>query len=147
MTGTAIVGDRVLVDGAFVPAAVLVRDGRIDRKVTVARPCEKSAAEIVRLNMSRVPLRKGLTVEDVLAETISLIFSSECRVKAGLCLRDIVSGAMLANCVNLAVSSAIQRDLSVGKVKSGSGVIMEDIKLAVGLILKQSQTVVHDLGA
>jgi proteasome ATPase len=125
----------------------IVRDGRIDRKVSVTRPCEKSAAEILRLNLKRVPVRNGVAIEEMANETISLIFSSDCRVKSGLFLRDIVNGAMLANCVNLAVSSAIQRDLSVGKVKTGSGILMEDIKLAVGRILKQSQTVIHDLGA
>ena len=52
MTDLVIAGDRVLVDGAFLPAAVLVRDGRIDR----VGPLEEAPADAVRLAPDEVLL-------------------------------------------------------------------------------------------
>lgn len=125
----------------------IVRDGRIDRKVTVTRPCSNSAAEIALLNLKRVPLRNGLEASEMSKDFVELVYSDNCLVQKGVYLRDIVNGAMLANCINIAISHAIQRDLSVGKSKTGSGLIMEDIRSAVDRVLRQSRNVMHDLGA
>jgi proteasome-associated ATPase len=125
----------------------IVRDGRIDRKVTVTRPCVKSAEDIFRLNLNRVPVNEESAKVDIAKSVAALIYSDDCLVKTGLYLRDIVNGAMLANCINIAVSFAIQRDLGAGKVKKGSGICMDDITTAVDRILRQSRTVIHDLGA
>lgn len=57
-------------------------------------------------------------------------------------LRDIVNGAMLANCVNIAVSNALRRDMLD---QSRSGVTIDDVKLAVERLQTQSNTVSHDL--
>ncbi|MHC5536712.1 ATP-binding protein [Singulisphaera rosea] len=123
----------------------IVRDGRIDRKVTVTRPCVKSAEEIIRLNLNRVPLQKGLSVGETAQEIASLVYSDRFVVKRDTYLRDIVNGAMLANCISIAVSYAIQRDLGAGKTKTGSGIVMDDVHAAVDRILRQSRTVVHEL--
>jgi ATP-dependent 26S proteasome regulatory subunit len=125
----------------------IVRDGRIDRKVTVTRPCIKSAEEILRLNLNRIPMQKGLDVNEMANQSVQLIYSNDCRVRKDMYLRDIVSGAMLANCINIAISHAIQRDLLNGRVKTGSGLQMPDLRAAVDRILQQSQTILHEFGA
>lgn len=122
----------------------IVRDGRIDRKVTVTRPGIEQAVEIMVMNLARVPLARGLKVKDTAILACEIIYSVDCQVQKGLLLRDIVSGAMLANCVNIAISHAIQRDLkNSGKA---SGVCFEDLKMAIGRLQKQCHGVAHNLG-
>lgn len=122
----------------------IVRDGRIDRKVTVTRPNKENGAEILRMNLEKTVVCNNSPKE--LAEIgADLIYGDTCLVQAGkTMLREIVNGAMLANCVQIAISYAIQRDIANGH-KEGTGIYDEDIKLAVARLQKQSEGVQHNL--
>lgn len=120
----------------------IVRDGRIDRKVTVTRPDVKNAAVILGMNLKRVPIHKDYEV-DTLAEDMAALFYSDDRfISNDKLLRDVVNGAMLANCVDIAVSSAIRRDM---KSKKKTGIVPEDLIAAIERIQMQSHDVKHDL--
>lgn len=121
----------------------IVRDGRIDRKVTVTRPDEKSALQILRLNLRCIPLA-DMSVDDMAAEMCRIIYSSDTRVSGKVFLRDIVSGAMLANCVNIAVSNAINRDISTQAATPGS-VTVDDARAAIHRVQVQAHKVLHDV--
>lgn len=124
----------------------IVRDGRIDRKVTVTRPTRSSAKTIIELNLEKVPVAKGLTKADMAELAVDEIYSDTSFARKGLLMRDAVNGAMLANCVSIAVSSAIQRDMMVSDtIKSGSGVSMDDVRTAIERVRQQSEHVRHDL--
>lgn len=121
----------------------IVRDGRVDRKVAVTRPTKESATEILSLNLKNIPVENGVLLEDLATEVAEIMYDADLYVNEKLRLRDCINGAMLANTVNLAVSSAIQRDI---RMKSdGSGVTMEDLKTAIERVRQQSYGVKHDL--
>lgn len=119
----------------------IVRDGRIDRKVSVTRPDEESASEILRLNLSKLPLGPEFDALSIARETIEIMYSYDCQVQKGVLLRDIINGAMLVNCLNLAVSFAIRRDLAE---KTFSGIRMDDIKAAIHRLQTNSAVVLGE---
>lgn len=123
----------------------IVRDGRIDRKVSVTRPKKENAIDILTMNLNKIPLQEGLTIEGIAAEVAEEMYDADLYVTDELRLRDCINGAMLANCVNLAVSSAIRRDMGADLKKKGSGVSLDDFKTAVERVRLSSAGVRHDL--
>lgn len=121
----------------------IIRDGRVDRRILVTRPGMMEAAVILTLNLNKVPLQKGLKAEELAEDITGQIWSADCQVQKGLLLRDIVNGAMLANCVKLAVSSAMHRDIASGKKPSGVG--LEDLQAAIHRLQMQSAGILHNL--
>lgn len=121
--------------------AAIIRDGRIDRRVTVTRPNEKIAIEILAMNLAGVPLEDGLTAPGLATEVAKMIYDPERNVRSGVRLYDIVNGAMLVNVVNIAASYAIQRDIESGK---RNGVTLPDFREAVGRIQRQSHMLKGD---
>lgn len=116
--------------------AAIVRDGRIDRKVTVSRPNQENASKIILMNMQKTVIHNDHyeTWEAMSKELAAIIWSSDCQIGKGMYLRDVVNGAMLANCVQIATSFAFQRDLKENKA---TGITMEDLKNAVGRLQQQ----------
>lgn len=119
----------------------IVRDGRIDRKVMVSRPDENNAAKILLMNMEKTIMHE-YHIGAMAKELAALIYSNDCGVGKGIYLRDVVNGAMLANCVQIATSFAFHRDMEKGVP---TGIAMDDLKLAVNRIQQQCHGVTHNL--
>lgn len=114
----------------------IVRDGRIDRKVTVTRPAKPEGAEILQLNLKNVPLQDD-TIVELATKAADIIYADQV-------LQTIVSGAMLANCVQIAVSQAVRRDIQ-NKEKKGKGIILDDLVASINRLKKQGAEVQHEL--
>ena len=120
----------------------IVRDGRIDRKITVTRPNQKNGEIILALNLKNIPLADGLTVEELSQEMAASIYSEHRLLNEDTPFSSVVNGAMLANCVQMAVSLAVRRDISNG---TRSGVCFDDCIIAIDRIHSQSRVVKHDI--
>jgi SpoVK/Ycf46/Vps4 family AAA+-type ATPase len=106
--------------GSIDPA--IVREGRIDRKVVVARPSLEDGAKIISLNLGRSKISEGSTHEDLARHAAREVYSPRrvyysVETAAGavpLTLAHLVNGAMLAAVVERAISVAIHRDIRNG---------------------------------
>ena len=119
----------------------IVREGRIDRKIEIVRPSLENAITIAKLNLSKFPVAEDYEL-DVLAEGLATeLFNPERYVSEGKQLCDIVSGAMIATCADMAVSAAIHRDIAD---KTQTGITGDDIIYAVDRIQSQNRNLKHD---
>jgi ATP-dependent 26S proteasome regulatory subunit len=117
----------------------IVRDGRIDRKVVVARPTQEEGALILAKNLMKIPVQFDML--KMAKEVTEVIWSSDCRVTKDILLRDIISGAMLANIVQIATSLAMRRDMD----KEPGGLVLDDLITAVNIVQKQCHGIRHAL--
>jgi proteasome ATPase len=125
----------------------VVRDGRVDRKVRVTRPTEKSAEEIFRLNFKGVPSK--VPCEELSAYGSAELFNPK-RVlydietkKQGVIpftLCNVLSGGMIANIVDQATTMAMRRDLAD---KKKGGVEKRDVLDSVALVEVQNRNLDH----
>lgn len=120
----------------------VIREGRIDRKIMVTRPSVKDAENIIRMNLIRYPLCKDFDIDAVSEDMAKEFYSNDRMVVSGKILKDIVNGAMLASCIDIAVSQAVHRDLASG---SREGLMPEDLLQAIDRIQHQNRFVVHDM--
>lgn len=120
----------------------IVRDGRCDRKVAVTRPNKKNAMAILKLNLAKVPLSAGETIDALAKEMADQVYAPKRFIRDQIPLSSAVSGAMLANCVDMAVSNAIRRDMALDAT---SGLTMDDVIVAVDRIQEQSHAVQHEI--
>lgn len=97
----------------------VIRDGRVDRKVTVSRPDKAAIYEIAYINLSQKPLGRD-SVRDM---SVSVVEQFGRQVIDGR-LIDYVSGAMVVNVVSRATSIALHRDL---REKTSTGITVADI--------------------
>ncbi len=123
----------------------IIREGRIDRKVHVARPDQPTAIKIAKLYLDKYPVAKGFDRDDLANGLAAELFSKDRFVADDKLLKSTVSGAMIAACVDLAVASAMRRDIDAKNiVKSFSGIRGEDILAAVERTQHQNKHVNHD---
>ncbi|MCF7181968.1 proteasome ATPase [Corynebacterium parakroppenstedtii] len=129
----------------------ILRPGRLDVKIRVERPDEKSAREIAELYLvDTLPLDPALVEEtgDRHAAVAALIDELSSRMYAQhsdnefveltfvdgsrevLYYRDFASGAMIANIVDRAKKNALKRALASGQ-PDDHGVSLEDVRTAV----------------
>ncbi len=129
----------------------ILRPGRLDVKIRVERPDEKSAREIAELYLvDTLPLDPALVEEtgDHHAAVAALIDELSSRMYAQhsdnefveltfvdgsrevLYYRDFASGAMIANIVDRAKKNALKRALASGQ-PDDHGVSLEDVRTAV----------------
>jgi SpoVK/Ycf46/Vps4 family AAA+-type ATPase len=112
------------------PAALdpaIVRDGRIDRKVAVSRPCKADVTAILAMN-KHVKKHAERIADEIFSEAFPLytvkLKGTDVRT---FTLGHIVSGAMCTGIAEKAVSSAMHREINGGK----GGVTLEDALAAV----------------
>jgi proteasome-associated ATPase len=122
----------------------IVRDGRIDRKVTVTRPAQKEGTEILLMNLKRVPLASGQDLHVLADDLGQSVYSPDRYIQKGLRLSEVVSGAMLANVIDLAVSFAIRRDQ---ENKTKNGLSKQDCFDAVNRVQQQCAVINHAFAA
>lgn len=112
----------------------ITRDGRIDRKIYVTRPDEATTKTLLELELKKCPLNNKLNY--LINEITTQIFSHETKVAPNIWLRDALSGAMLTNLVHLAISNAVNRDITHA---TRSGISLNDLQLALQRIIEQTQ--------
>lgn len=112
----------------------VIRDGRVDRKIKITRPDQKATAEIFRINLSPLPLANGYTHASLAQEAAEQVFLPSRRLSEGKTLKDIVSGAMVANIVDHATSQALRRDI---QAKKRSGLSRDDLLTAIEIVESQ----------
>jgi SpoVK/Ycf46/Vps4 family AAA+-type ATPase len=123
----------------------IVRDGRIDRKISVTRPTLQSATDILRMSLKNVPLESAFTLETLAEDLAQAIYSDELYVTDDKLLRDVVNGAMLAGVVDLAVSTAIHRDIDAGKRTKSTGLNDKDCLVAINRMVRMTKDLKHDM--
>ena len=151
--------DGMADSGAFVLLATnrpdtldpaIVREGRIDRKVAVTRPDVSDTEKILQIHFRRSKLKDD--IEDLARRAAADLFSDRhtlYRVSFNgkgthaFNVSSLVSGAMLAGVVDVAVSIAIQRDISEGRTKA-SGLIKKDVEAAILQIVNSNRGLNHD---
>jgi len=75
-----------------------------------------------------VPMKRGLSKKEYAHGIADIIYRDNVFVRNGILMRDIISGAMLAGIIDLAVSHAIDREINGLKPK---GLSEEDAEYAV----------------
>lgn len=120
----------------------VVREGRIDRKIEVTRPSRENALQIVINNLRQFPVSKEYELNNLAEGLVHEIFSEERYVSGDALLSDVVNGAMLAACVDLAVANAIHREIGKGKPK---GITAKDVLGAVERIHHQNREKVYNI--
>lgn len=111
--------------------AAVTREGRVDRKVRVDRPSQRDAAQILAIHLRGRPLAEGAQRDHVADEVAARIFSPGALVvrdygPAQLELRHMISGAMLAELVEQASTTALYRDVAEAR-KSAGGIRASDL--------------------
>lgn len=115
--------------------AAVVREGRIDRKVRVARPTAEDARTIFGIHLRGRPIANGGDIPG-LAEAGAESMFSDARVirelgdGVAVRLRDFASGAMIKNVVEDASTAAVLRDIEAGR-KKAAGISREDVMSAI----------------
>jgi len=141
----------------------VLRPGRIDRKIKVARPNRESSAEILKVYLTEeLPLDQAViakrggeprqAVASLIDETIEAIFKRtdenrllSIRLRNGqnnvLYRGDLVSGAILSSIVQRAKEKAIERTIQSG---SPAGLLAEDLFEAVAEEFRQGEMLPPD---
>jgi proteasome-associated ATPase len=131
----------------------VLRPGRIDRKIKVARPTRDAAVDILKVYLtSELPLDQELVsahggdtaqaCEAVVASVVDRIFTRSdenrllaVRLRSGqnkvLYRGDLVSGAILASIVQRAKEKAIDRVIHQGDETAAQGMMLEDLLASV----------------
>lgn len=109
----------------------VTREGRVDRKIRVTRPDEKTALDILRIHVAGVPAGGKIpeyVVELLWSDAFPLVQLNTDEGPVRVHLRHTVSGAMLAGLLQRAKGYAIRRDISSGKL---GGIDSVDLQRAV----------------
>jgi SpoVK/Ycf46/Vps4 family AAA+-type ATPase len=130
----------------------IVRDGRMDRKISVSRPREGDAQKIFALYLGKVPLHglaKNEGVKDAAFAATAALFDDEHTVPTklngksiDLPVQALVSGAMIEGIVQRAATFALHRDLDKKNTKA-TGVTIDDIHAAIRQTCRENANVDH----
>lgn len=111
----------------------VVRDGRVDRKVTVTRPDQSAIYEIAHINLSAKPIGSE-PVRDLAIGVVEQFARQHGRGR----LIDVASGAMVVNIVSRATSLALNRDL---REKTSTGITLADVVAAGEQVSREASLV------
>lgn len=126
----------------------VVRDGRIDRRIHVARPDRADTEDILRKHLKGKPL-DGIELGDFAERIAAEIFSPahvlyRIRCKGGddrrFTLGHVVSGALCAGLVERVTQHAIRRDDESGTV---TGIRVEDLQTAIADVVDEQAGIDH----
>lgn len=102
----------------------VIREGRIDRKISVTKPDVQVGRDIMALNLRNVPIAEGEDLEQILLESTLALYRPDSPVAPTL------SGAMIAAAVDRAKRRAIVREVSSSE-STALGLTLEDMVTAV----------------
>jgi len=121
-------------EGLLDPA--IVRPGRIDRKIKIGRPDKETSKYILKIYLKKTLLKDGIDelvehASDAIFDNQRIIYKVETvNGSFDFLFSHLISGAVLANMVDLAVSAALYEDIANKKCK-GSGIMKKHIEYAV----------------
>lgn len=129
--------------------SAILRDGRIDKKIRINNPDRETAQAIISINLKKTKLAdpeekvKSAFLDELYSEKYPLyeVISDEGK-KLMFYLRDLTSGATLANIVTATISNALRRDINAA-AKKASGIKCEDATEAVVELYKQHKGYKH----
>jgi len=129
--------------------SAILREGRIDKKIRIDNPNTETAKAILSINLKKTHTAEesvvieATFVQELYSEKYPLYeVISEDGQKMILYLKDITSGATLANLVSTSISNAIRRDISAA-VKKATGIKCEDAVYAVQDLYDQHKGYKH----
>lgn len=119
----------------------VVRAGRVDRKIEVARPNSEDSFDIMMTHLKKVPIQGE---HEVLAEgtVMSLFARTYFDGTQEKPVSETVSGALLAGVVDLAKTMAIRRDK---KESTRTGIGPIDLENAVTMTVKELGATAHEV--
>jgi len=124
----------------------VTRPGRIDKHIKIERPDEEQSMNIFKIHATKVPLAKGVALEEAAVFTCTEIFNPgrilyKLNDEHDFAMSEIVSGAMIENIVEKAKVIAFKRDL---EKKSVVGVTSLDFKKAVHKVFLEQRNLNHE---
>jgi ATP-dependent 26S proteasome regulatory subunit len=102
----------------------ITRDGRLDFKVEVKRPGIDVAKEIMAIHLDGKPIYRNQPHDGLIELATGELYNHALPF----------SGALIAGCVNKAVTHALRRDTASGKL---TGLQVQDFTWATQQIIKQ----------
>jgi proteasome-associated ATPase len=154
MDGLDSTGSLVIIatnrPGEIDPA--FLRDGRIDKKIHVARPSQDECVEIFQKHLRGRPTEsrneKALAkagVEYLFSEgnALYLVRGKDPKDDARLTLGKLASGALVAGIVERATQFAIRRSVEAGDEDNGT-IVRHDLRAAVEEVLAEQRHLGHD---
>lgn len=124
----------------------LLREGRLDSKVTIPRPDKEASRRIFQVHLKKRPCN----VDELAERGTSIIFSDgqvhrvlrlEDGTKHDFHLREVVSGAMLAGLVRRAAQIALRRAKLGGK----PWILSQDMDVASPMLLREERLIGQDV--
>lgn len=124
--------------------SAVVREGRIDRKIRIARPDESAAAETFRVHLRGKPSAVdpawcAAELYSSLRVLYQLTYKSD--RSGSVVLGDLMSGAAIATLVDRACEVAIGRDVAAGGEMTG--LRREDVAAAIDQMEREYRTANH----
>ncbi len=124
----------------------VLRDGRVDHKIKVNQPTQDDAKEIFTIHFRKIPQScKNLAevaAKELWDDKYKMYHLSTPDQVCTMTLKDITSGAMIANLTQVAVQNAIRRNIQSG-IQTEEGVTRKDLQDAVAQVYAQNRDVNH----
>jgi proteasome-associated ATPase len=126
--------------------SAVVREGRIDRKIRIARPDESAAAETFRVHLRGKPsaVDPAWCAAELYAQhriLYQLTYKSD--RSGSVVLGDLMSGAAIATLVDRACEVAIARDVASRRRVNASGLTQADVTAAIDQMEREYRTANH----
>lgn len=112
----------------------VLREGRIDRKLTIGRPDEPTTREMLHYYIKKMPIGEHPHL-DLAAGGAKVIFSDKCPIGEGRFLCDEVSGAMVAGIAERAADFAMSREMD--DKTAPQGLTWRDMELAIAAVWQE----------
>lgn len=131
----------------------ILRDGRVDRKIKVDRPRQKSGSEIAGIHLRGRPLAEELSHDEARDHVASAMYNDSHILydvtmmdgaSANYTLGDRIDGAMIAAAIEHAATFAMRRDLKGG---SFTGINRTDLDEGVALVYNQTMQIDNEAEA
>ncbi|OGM75786.1 hypothetical protein A2191_00860 [Candidatus Woesebacteria bacterium RIFOXYA1_FULL_38_9] len=128
----------------------IARDQRMDRKLYIGRPDQRTTQQIFGLYLRNVPFSNGYSwsqMAEVAAEKLMsdyhVLFNVELEDgrTVPFCLRHIISGAMIEGIVQQAASYAFRREVNL---KEADGLELTDLTKAISATVDANRNLNHD---
>lgn len=112
----------------------VIRDGRVDHKIEVARPTQEDAANIFQIYLKGLPVQSAMNTRDLAEYAADVLYCVHNKHLPH-------SGAMIEGIVNKATSFALHRAIDKGTPANKSFLIQDDLLRAIEQVRHQEGSV------
>jgi proteasome ATPase len=130
--------------------AAVTREGRIDKRILIQAPDREGAAHILNIHLANT--KHAVEQEKLVEEFIEKLYRDDLYLLYKILidgdlpktigLKDILSGAMLANLAQTAIQNSIRNDIKAGKTEA-TGVTLDDVQAAIKALFDQHKLAPH----